>query len=146
MHILIVHQVFVTPNEGGGTRHFEIAKYLVKFGHAVTVIASDTDYLSGKKKAMSFEVIDGVNIYYVKTLSSLHKSIFTRGLSFFSFMYSCYKKGISIKGVDLVWGTSPPLFQVLAAYRIAKVNKIPIVCEVRDLWQNQAKDLSLHTQ
>ncbi len=50
MHILLMHQIFVTPERGGGgTRHYELAKYLVKMGHKVTVVASDVDYLSGKK-------------------------------------------------------------------------------------------------
>ena len=59
MKILLIHQIFVTPDEGGGTRHYELARYLVDMGHSVTVIASDVDYLSGKKKDKRREIRDG---------------------------------------------------------------------------------------
>ena len=36
MNILYIHQHFTTPEEGGGTRSYEFARYLVKKGHAVT--------------------------------------------------------------------------------------------------------------
>ncbi|MGB4645851.1 MAG: hypothetical protein WBH76_08215, partial [Dictyoglomaceae bacterium] len=74
MHILLIHEIFVTPDEGGGTRHYELAKYLVQMGHKVTVIASDVDYLSGQKKLKRRESKDGINIVYSWTLSSVHKS------------------------------------------------------------------------
>ena len=37
-HILLIHQIFVTPKEEG-TRHYELAKYLVEYGYKVTIIA-----------------------------------------------------------------------------------------------------------
>ena len=40
-----IHQAFVSPSQGGGTRHYELAKYLVELGYQVTIITSDTDYL-----------------------------------------------------------------------------------------------------
>ncbi len=33
MKILLLHQFFVTPNEPGHTRHFELAHFLQKKGH-----------------------------------------------------------------------------------------------------------------
>ena len=47
MHILLIHQVFATLDEAGGTRHHEFARYLVEHGHRVTVITSPISYLSG---------------------------------------------------------------------------------------------------
>ena len=40
MHILLIHQAFVSIDEPGGTRHHEMANYLAERGHRVTVIAS----------------------------------------------------------------------------------------------------------
>jgi glycosyltransferase involved in cell wall biosynthesis len=36
--------------------------------------------------------------------------------------------------VDLVWGTSPPLFQAFTAWAIARMKRVPFLFEVRDLW------------
>ena len=36
MNILYIHQYFTTPEEGGGTRSYEFARYLVKQGHKLT--------------------------------------------------------------------------------------------------------------
>ncbi len=47
MHILLIHQSFVALNEPGGTRHYELARYLLEKGHKVTVIASPVSYLTG---------------------------------------------------------------------------------------------------
>ena len=48
MHILLIHQAFVTTGEAGGTRHIEFAKRLAAHGHRVTIITSPVSYLSGK--------------------------------------------------------------------------------------------------
>ena len=143
MHVLIIHQIFVTPEEGGGTRHYELARYLVSKGHEVTVIASDIDYLSGKKKARSDETRDGIRILYARTLKAVHKNFVYRALSFLSFTVSSFIKALKVDNIDVVWGTSPPLFQSLAALMVAKLRGTPFVFEVRDLWIDFAEQLSV---
>ena len=49
MHILLIHQVFLTSNQGGGTRHFELGRFCVQQGRQFTVNASDVSYLGGKR-------------------------------------------------------------------------------------------------
>jgi glycosyltransferase involved in cell wall biosynthesis len=36
--------------------------------------------------------------------------------------------------VDLVWGTSPPIFQGATAWALARLKGVPFLFEVRDLW------------
>ena len=48
MHILLIHQAFAALDEAGGTRHYEIARYLAGKGHRVTIITSPISYLTGK--------------------------------------------------------------------------------------------------
>ena len=48
MHVLLIHQAFVSLDEPGGTRHHELARYLANQGHRVTIIASPISYLTGK--------------------------------------------------------------------------------------------------
>ncbi len=47
MHLLLIHQAFAALDEPGGTRHYELARYLARRGHRVTIIASPVSYLTG---------------------------------------------------------------------------------------------------
>lgn len=136
MHILLIHQAFAALDQPGGTRHHELAAQLVARGHRVTVIASPVSYLSGKAdpQAPGVERQAGVEIRRAYTYPALHRSSFHRLLSFFSFMLSSFWQGLHVARVDLVWGTSPPLFQGLSAWLLAGLKRRPFLFEVRDLW------------
>ena len=143
MHLLLIHEIFVTPDEGGGTRHYELAKFLVQRGHKFTVIASNVDYLSGNKKKKKREIKEGIEIIYASTLSSMHKSFLARGLAFLSFSFSSFFEALTIHGFDVVIGTSPPLFQAITSLVIAKLRRKKFVYEVRDLWVDFARELGV---
>ncbi len=139
MHILLIHQAFAALDEPGGTRHHEFARQLARRGHRVTVIASPVSYLTGKQQGKAHwvtrEVDDlGVTILRTYTYRALHRSFLHRIISFFSFMASAFLNGLSVKQVDLVWGTSPPIFQGASAWLLARLKGIPFLFEVRDLW------------
>ena len=137
MHILLIHQAFASLEEPGGTRHHELARFLAKQGHKVSIIASRVSYLTGeiqKGKRIEEDFSGLIKIHRSYTYSALHRSFFHRVISFFSFMVSSFLKSISIKNVDLVWGTSPPIFQAVSAWLISKLKRVPFLLEVRDLW------------
>ena len=137
MHILLIHQAFAALDEPGGTRHHELARYLAAGGHKVTVIASPVSYLTGSALASSplpsGERL-GVRVIRAYTYQALHRSFVHRVFSFFSFMASSFFIGLGVKDVDLVWGTSPPIFQAVAAWLLARLKRVPFLFEVRDLW------------
>jgi glycosyltransferase involved in cell wall biosynthesis len=54
--------------------------------------------------------------------------------SFFIFMLSSFLAGWRVRNVDLVWGTSPPIFQGATAWALARLKRVPFLFEVRDLW------------
>lgn len=140
MHLLLIHQAFTSLDEAGGTRHYEMARFLVSRGHQVTIIASSVSYLTGKFQKDKVRWLEreqpeeGITILRVFTYPALHKSFFHRLISFFSFMVSSFLVGLSVKEVDLVWGTSPPIFQGLTAWLIARLKGVRFLFEVRDLW------------
>ena len=140
MHILLIHQAFTALNEPGGTRHHELARYLASQGHQVTIIASPISYLTGKSRSVevpwSEKQSDGdlITILRAYTYPALHRSFAFRMVSFFSFMVSSFLIGLGVKHVDLVWGTSPPIFQGLTAWALARLKRVRFLFEVRDLW------------
>jgi glycosyltransferase involved in cell wall biosynthesis len=134
MHILIIHQAFASLNEPGGTRHHEFARLLTAHGHKVTVIASPVSYITGSHTNQINSEMEGVTILRAAVYDAHHKSFAHRILAFFSFMFSSFWIGLGIKNVDLVWGTSPPIFQGVTAWVLARVKGAKFLFEVRDLW------------
>ncbi len=134
MHILLIHQAFTTIDEAGGTRHHELVRVLAGAGHRVTVIASPISYLTGLAGSGGVEKEPGITILRASTYAALHKSFVHRAIAFFSFMFSSFWLGLRVREVDLVWGTSPPIFQGAAALFLARLKRVPFLFEVRDLW------------
>ena len=140
MHILLIHQAFAALDEPGGTRHHELARYFAEQGHTVTIITSPISYLTGKARRSKIpwveKQMDGESIAILRTYAYplLHRSFAHRLINFFSFMLSSFLIGLGVKQVDLVWGTSPPIFQGLTAWALAKIKQVPFLFEVRDLW------------
>lgn len=142
MHILLIHQAFAALDEPGGTRHHELARFLVQRGYQVTVIASPISYLTGTTSSAANGVgqdeFDGITIIRTYTYEALHKSFLHRVFSFLSFMFSSFFAGLRVREVDVVWGTSPPIFQGLTAWALAHIKGAAFLFEVRDLWPDFA--------
>ncbi len=140
MHILLIHQAFTAIDEPGGTRHYEIAQRLIERGHEVTIITSPVSYLTGKSMRENIpwvekqEVEPGITVLRAYTYPALHRSFVHRVFSFLSFMVSSFFIGLTVKDIDLVWGTSPPIFQSITAWALARIKRVPFLLEVRDLW------------
>jgi glycosyltransferase involved in cell wall biosynthesis len=139
MHILLIHQAFAALDEPGGTRHHEFARYLATRGHRVTVIASQVSYLTGNALTPGPSPVEqergaGVRVLRAYTYRALHKSFVHRVFAFLSFMVSSFWIGLGVKNVDLVWGTSPPIFQGITAWALARLKGAKFLFEVRDLW------------
>ncbi len=135
MHILLIHQAFAAVNEPGGTRHHELARYLVQRGHRVTIIASSVSYITGSAPPnLTEKQDDGITIIRAYVYQAHHKSFVHRVFAFVSFMASSFIMGLRVKNVDLIWGTSPPIFQGFTAWALSRLKGIPFLFEVRDLW------------
>jgi glycosyltransferase involved in cell wall biosynthesis len=137
MHILLIHQAFAVLDEPGGTRHYELARGLVAHGHRVTVIASPVSYLTGSvtdQSRTASTTEDGITILRTYATRAIHRSFVHRMIGFISFMLSSFWAGLHVHQVDLVWGTSPPIFQGLTALLLARLKRVPFLFEVRDLW------------
>jgi len=76
----------------------------------------------------------GVRLIRAYTYSAIHKSFVHRVFAFVSFMASSFFIGLGVKNVDVVWGTSPPIFQGFTAWLLARLKRVPFLFEVRDLW------------
>jgi glycosyltransferase involved in cell wall biosynthesis len=139
MKILLLNQAFVSPDEPGHTRHFEMAQYLRQRGHELVIVASDLNYQTGQRTVerhglFTEQMIDGVRVLRSYIYPTLHRSYFWRIVSFFSFMFSSVWTSLSVKDADLIMGTTPQIFQAVSAWFVAFIRNKPFLLEVRDLW------------
>lgn len=139
MRILLINQAFVSPEEPGHTRHFEMAKFLQSRGHELVIVASDLNYQTGQRTVARTGIFaeqdfDGVRVLRSYIFPALHRSYVWRIVSFFSFMFSSVWTALQVKDVDLVMGTTPPIFQAVSAWFVAWMRRVPFLLEVRDLW------------
>lgn len=139
MKILLLNQAFVSPDEPGHTRHFEMAQFLRARGHELVIVASDLNYQTGQRTVarrglFAEQIIDGVRILRAYIFPALHRSYFWRIISFFSFMFSSIWTALTVKDADIIMGTTPPIFQAVSAWVVALIRRKPFLLEVRDLW------------
>ena len=139
MRILLINQVFVSPDEPGHTRHFEMAKFLQSRGHELVIVASDLNYQTGQRTVERTGVyaeqsFEGVRVLRSYMMPAIHRSYVWRVIAFFSFMFSSIWTALQVRGVDLVMGTTPPIFQAVSAWFVAWMRRKPFLLEVRDLW------------
>jgi len=138
MHFLLIHQSFATPDEPGGTRHFELARGAVEQGHQFTVIASGVSYLTGTSVGdevkSTDKKVEGVRIIRAFTPSIFRGNFAGRLASFIGFAISSLIKALTVGRVDVVIGTSPPMFQAVSAWLLSVLRRRPFLLEIRDLW------------
>lgn len=117
-------------------------------GHHCAIVASTFNYSSGKRAVegnglVIEQDIDGIQVLRAYTYPSLHRSFTWRVVALVSFMFSSVWAALRVKRVDLVMGTSPPLFQAVSGWFVSVLRRRPYLLEIRDLWPEFAIDIGL---
>lgn len=152
--IWIVNQYANSGNMPGGTRHYEIATYLVKKGFDIELFSSDFN-LSRRKflRLNGFQIhkkekINGINWHWLKVIPYSQNN-WKRYLNQASFclhfflrqtlitIFNIYSK----RTPDLIIASSPQLLAAFFALIISKLFRKPLIFEVRDLWPQVLIDL-----
>jgi glycosyltransferase involved in cell wall biosynthesis len=139
--LIWVNQFAALPGDGGGTRHFELGRELVRRGWRVTILASDLhlhrrDYTRRKNSDSREEVVetlDGVEIRWLWA-ASYRANNWRRAWNWLSFGASVRRAMRKLERPDVIIGSSPQLFAARAAWQAARARSVPFVFEVRDLW------------
>jgi glycosyltransferase involved in cell wall biosynthesis len=153
--IWILNHYAITPDLPGGTRHFDIARQLVKNGHRVVIMASS--YLHGryidnqlpKGNKWKVETIDGVEFIWLKTFP-YQRNDYKRYFNMISYMLISFVLGCRMRRLipslykpDIIIGSSVHLLAVLSAWGLAKYYRAHFVMEVRDLWPQTIIDMGI---
>jgi glycosyltransferase involved in cell wall biosynthesis len=141
MRIWILNHYARSPDTPGGTRHYDLARELVKRGHKVNIFASSFSHrtrkeerLQGRQKYLT-EGIDGVEFTWIKTFPYYKGNDWRRVVN----MLSYGRRVVSLAGKlkekpDIILASSPHPFAALAGYILSKRKKAKFILEVRDLW------------
>lgn len=145
MHILLIHQFYLRPGQGGGSRFNEMTRHWLAAGHEVTVVAGQVDYASGHKpEQWRGELIveergeHGERILRVYTPDTYQRDVMGRALATGGFALSVVGALRRVGRADVAVVTSPPLTLAAVALMTQQVMRLPTIFEVRDLWPESA--------
>jgi len=147
MNLWIVNHYAVSPGVPGGTRHYSLARELLRRGHEVTLVASSVDYMRREAAYLQLgeqarlEVIGEVPFLWLRTPAYKGNSLRRVG-NMLAFAYRLRREAPRhLARPDVIVGSTPHLFAAWAAYRLARRYQVPFVLEVRDLWPQTLIDL-----
>jgi len=151
MKILILTQYYPPEIGAPQNRLHELAIRLKNKGLRIEVLTALPNYPKMKiferykDKQNREETIDGIKIYRSWIYVSATKSIFTRLLNYFSFVWSSYWRGRRLQSFDYLMVESPPLFLGYSAMALSKKLNAKLIFNVSDLWPESAEKLGLVT-
>jgi glycosyltransferase involved in cell wall biosynthesis len=141
MKILIVSQFFPPEMGAPAARFFDFARTWVASGHAVSVITAFPNFPNGtipkkyKGKIFLKELINGIITYRGFIFASPRLNSLTKGLGYISFIISSIAILLLVKiKYDIVISTSPPPLMGLPGILAARLKKVPLIFDVRDIW------------
>ena len=128
MRILLIHQHYKTPDEGGGIRTWYLARSLVKRGADVVVLTAHNSETVIQKE-------EGYEVIRFKVPYDNSFPFFQRILAFLKFVVLCRKYlRKHHKDIDLSYVVTTPLTTGLIALYGKRKWSIPYIFEVGDLW------------
>jgi glycosyltransferase involved in cell wall biosynthesis len=126
--VLILHQHFNTPQEGGALRSYYLTQALVAAGIQTVVITGQS------KSNEEVKTIDGVTVHYVPNRYENRFSFYKRSVSFVRYILQSVRAARHYRDADICYAISTPLTTGLAAKWIQHRYGIPYIFEVGDLW------------
>lgn len=128
MKIIYIHQYFVTPDEGGASRSYYLAKGMIEAGIEVEVITSHS------KNYYDYKIIEGIKVHYLPVPYRQEYGFLKRIWAFSSFSDQAKKLIPKLPRPDFLYITSTPLTTGWIGLWAKRKLAIPFIFEVRDLW------------
>jgi glycosyltransferase involved in cell wall biosynthesis len=121
----------------------ELSRHWATAGHDVTVLTGFPNHPDGVlrpeyrrhfRKLVFRERVDSINVVRSWLLPFPNRKAHERMLNYSSFCVSAGITGSFLSCPDVVIATSPQLLVGLSGWWAAKIKRVPLVLEVRDLW------------
>jgi glycosyltransferase involved in cell wall biosynthesis len=121
----------------------ELSRHWVREGHDVSVLTGFPNHPDGVirpeyrrrfRRMICREILDGIKIIRTWLLPFPNRKSYERVLNYSSFCVSAAIAGSFLSRPDVVIATSPQLLVGLSGWWIAKVKRVHLILEIRDLW------------
>lgn len=149
MKILIYTQYFYPEKNAAANRVSDIAEYMSK-NHDVNIITGFPNHPLGKIigdkkiKWLSKEKYENINIWRsFLIIPKVTNSKSWRYLNYFSFAFSSFINLFRIAKPDVLLVSSPPISLLVLSYLYAKIRKVKLIVDIRDLWPEAAISLKI---
>jgi glycosyltransferase involved in cell wall biosynthesis len=149
MRLLILTQYYPPEIGAPQNRLHELAVRLKAYGVQIEVLTAlpnypkmsiQEGYQNGENRE---ELIDGIPVHRASIYVSSSKSIVSRLLNYFSFVWTSYWRGRKLEHFDFLLVESPPLFLGYSAMALAKKLNAKLIFNVSDLWPESAEKLGI---
>lgn len=145
--ILVLTHYYPPEMGGAAARIHGLSRWLVNYGHHVTVITGFPNYPAGvmasvyRRKVRLREEMEAVTVIRTWVHASSHRNSFGRLSNYLSFAVSSILTGITLqRRYDVILASSPPLFTGVSGLILSRIRRIPFVFDIRDLWPDVAVD------
>ena len=136
---LIINQTAGSPYHGMVYRNYYIAREWVKEGHRAIIITSSYFHnfhtLPKTEKLFNFEIIDGIEYWWVRMPKYAQSKSFGRLTSIFLFAFLLIFFPIrKLKRPDTIIVSGPPHVPIINAWIWSRIFSSTLIYEVRDIW------------
>lgn len=139
MRILFFSHYYTPEGNAPATRVSALCERWAKAGHDVTVVTCPPNVpngvvYDGYRNARTHEVVNGVRVERVKVYLAANKGVVRRMLNFVSYFCAALGAALRLPRPDVVIATSPQIFCGYAGVWYARLRRVPLVVEIRDIW------------
>lgn len=127
MRILYIHQLFKSPEEGGGIRSYYLAKAAADAGHEVNMLTTHNS-------KSGLEEIDGIHVHYIRIPYDNSFGFLKRLWAYGQFVLQARRLAKKLPKADLAYVMTTPLTTGWIATWIKRKLAVPYYFEVGDLW------------
>ena len=146
-NVWILNHYAQEPGGAGGTRHYSLARHLLKHGWRSSVIAASVELNTGRQRLsggerMRISDFDGIPFLWVRTPQYEGNGGGRMG-NMLTYAMRVLLPGVT-KGLerpDVIVGSSVHPFAAWSGAILARRLRVPFVFEVRDLWPQTLVDL-----
>lgn len=139
-NVWIVNHTALPPELGGLNRHFYFSKYLTGAGYHVRLITAsaihntDINMISPKdRRNITEKTFSGVPYTFIRT-AGYRGNGGARIKDMLEFSLRFQRVCRAFERPDVIYASSPDPFAAVAAVRVAKRLRVPVIAEIRDLW------------
>ena len=149
MHFCILTQYYPPEIGAPQARLSELAVFLRKQGHALTILTAMPNYPTGKLfegygGLYRKEFIDGIDVIRSYIFPSKSVKLIPRLWNYFSFVLSSLFVGIFfLPKCDILLTESPPLFLGISGFILSRIKGAKWIFNVSDLWPESAVNLGV---